>query len=185
MAKVTSKKNNASIESEIQRIVENYGYNSEVLTSFANFVLNPPKLEKSKKSKLLTMAQIKKVIFDHFKVSNLTALRKSNSFQMATSGLEKLEANKKAGWEDIYRKVIGILPGEEIESGEGCINGINIFKYDMPWKAFGLDPNVHTTDDVKASYRQLCKIYHPDRPTGDADIFDRLTIFYKSLIETF
>jgi curved DNA-binding protein CbpA len=44
---------------------------------------------------------------------------------------------------------------------------------------------LHTTSDVKTAYRDLCKLYHPDKPTGNAAIFDRLTIFYKSLVETF
>ena len=198
MATTASKKQPTVVmEAEIQRLVVSHGYDTEVLTSFASFILNPPKAPKTTKSepaskpkkvkapKPLPLPQLKKVVFEHFQVENLTALKKSANFQMATSGLGKLEFSKKEGWETIYRKLIGILPGEDSQTGDGCINGINIFKYDMPWKAFGLDPKTSTTDDIKAAYRQLCQIYHPDKPTGNSSVFDRLTTFYKSLTETF
>jgi hypothetical protein len=105
---------------------------------------------------------------------------------MATSGIGKIDLSKKEGWEILYRKFIGILPHETNEQGYGCINGINIFKYNMPWNVFGLDPQVATTEEVKDAYRKLSKIYHPDIPqTGDSKIFERLTIFYKSLTDRF
>jgi DnaJ-class molecular chaperone len=45
---------------------------------------------------------------------------------------------------------------------------------------------VATTEEVKDAYRKLSKIYHPDIPqTGDSKIFERLTIFYKSLTDRF
>lgn len=183
MATTASKKKpTAVMEAEIQRLVASHGYDAEILASFASFILNPPKVPKVKP---LSLPQLKKVVLERFQVENLTALKKSANFQMATSGLGKLEFSKKEGWETIYRKLIGILPGEDSQTGDGCINGINIFKYDMPWKAFGLDPKTSTTDDVKTAYRQLCQIYHPDRPTGNSSVFDRLTTFYKSLTETF
>ena len=186
MATTASKKQlTVVMEAEIHRLVASYGSDAEILIRFASFILNPPKLLKVKPPKSLSLPQLKKVILEHFQVENLTALKKSANFQMATSGLGKLEFSKKEGWETIYRKLIGILPGEDSQTGDGCINGINIFKYDMPWKAFGLDPKTSTTDDIKAAYRQLCQIYHPDKPTGNSSVFDRLTTFYKSLIETF
>ena len=186
MATTASKKQlTVVMEAEIHRLVASYEYDAEILISFASFILNPPKVLKVKPPKSLSLPQLKKVILEHFQVENLTALKKSANFQMATSGLGKLEFSKKEGWETIYRKLIGILPGEDSQTGDGCINGINIFKYDMPWKAFGLDPKTSTTDDIKAAYRQLCQIYHPDKPTGNSSVFDRLTTFYKSLVETF
>lgn len=74
---------------------------------------------------------------------------------------------------------------QEGEEGYGCINGINIFKYDLPWRVFGLDPDRATDEDIKAAFYRLSKIYHPDSPTGDDKIFQRLTLFYKSLTEKF
>jgi hypothetical protein len=185
MAATKKKKITEPIEQEIQRLASTHGYDIEILRSFADFTLNPPKLVPKPHVKRLTLPQLKASVFKRFNVENLAELKKSGDFQMVTSGLKKLEASKKESWEMVYRKAIGIIPGEESETGEGCINGINIFNYDMPWKAFGLNPKINTTDDVKTAYRQLCQTYHPDKPTGNAAIFDRLTTFYKSLVETF
>ena len=69
---------------------------------------------------------------------------------MASSSLGKINLGKKDGWEVLYRKFIGILPHERNQTAYGCINGIDIFKYDMPWQAFGLDPKVNSVDDVKS-----------------------------------
>lgn len=179
---------NELIQNEIARITELYGIDSVVLEEFAHFAIENHKKKPLKKSakKPLTLAQLKSAVYQHFDVADTATLKKAGSFQMATSGMEKLELGKKEGWEILYRKFIGILPEEENATGYGCINGINIFKYDLPWKAFGLDPKTATTDEVKAAYRELSKIYHPDIPeTGNAEVFNRLTIFYKSLTERF
>ena len=198
MATTIGKKNmTAVMEAELQRLVTSHGYNAEILTNFASFILNPPKPSKATKSKPasipkkvkgpkpLSIPELRNAVFECFQVKDLAALKKSATFQMATSGLGKVGFTKKEGWEAVYRKSIGMLPGEESETGEGCINGINIFKYDMPWKAFGLDPKTSKKDEIKAVYHELCQIYHPDKPTGNSAIFDRLTTFYKSLVETF
>ncbi len=179
---------NEFIQNEIARIAELQSVNSIVLEEFAQFVIENHKKKPSKKpaKKPLTLAQLKLAVYQHFNVADTTTLKKSSSFQMATSGMEKLELGKKKGWEILYRKFIGVLPEEENETGDGCINGINIFKYDLPWRAFGLDPKAATTDEVKSAYRELSKIYHPDIPeTGNAEVFNRLTMFYKSLTERF
>lgn len=173
-----------AIATEIQRIATEHGYSAAVLKDFALYVLNPP--EPIPSPKPLTLPQLKDAVFKHFGVKDTTALKKSGTYKMATSGLGKLDLSKKPGWESIYRKVVGVLPNEENEQGYGCVNGINIFKYDLPWKAFGLDPQSATTEDVKTAYRKLSKIYHPDNSeTGDASTFERLTLFYKSLTEKF
>lgn len=184
---MTAKKLTSRVEVEIHRLVEKHGYSEAVLREFAEFVLQKESIKtKTKSKKSLTLPQLKQAIYQHFQVKDTPALKKSGAFQMATSGMDKLDLSKKAGWETVYRKVIGILPNEESEQGYGCINGINIFKYDMPWQTFGLDPRIATTEDVKSAYRTLSKTYHPDIPeTGDARIFDRLTIFHKSLTERF
>uniref|UniRef100_B8HYG8 Heat shock protein DnaJ domain protein n=1 Tax=Cyanothece sp. (strain PCC 7425 / ATCC 29141) TaxID=395961 RepID=B8HYG8_CYAP4 len=178
------------IETEIKRLASEYGYSSDVLKSFALFVLeketNKSRSNQLKKTKKLTLTQLKEAIYKHFSVKDTKQLKVSGAFQLATSGMGKVNLSSKEDWEQLYRKLIGILPGEEDEKGYGCVNGINIFKYDMPWKAFGLDSKKSTTDDVKVAYRNLSKIYHPDIPnTGDAAIFERLTVFYKSLTEKF
>lgn len=184
------------VESEIQRLVEEYGYSESVLKDLVLFALKKEPIKDKKNSatsrkestkpKELSLPKLKEAVYQHFNVKDTTALKKSGTFQMATSGMDKLDLSKKAGWEDLYRKLIGVLPGEENEQGYGCVNGINILKYDLPWSAFGLDPKTAKTEDIKASYRDLSKIYHPDNTkTGDAQIFNRLTVFYKSLTEKF
>ncbi|HEY9858031.1 MAG TPA: J domain-containing protein [Candidatus Obscuribacterales bacterium] len=184
------------VESEIQRLVEEYGYSESALKNLVLLALEKEPVKDKKDSgtskkkattpKGLSLPELKQAIYQHFSVKDTTALKKSGTFQMATSGMDKLDLSKKAGWEDLYRKLIGVLPGEENEQGYGCVNGINILKYDLPWNAFGLDPKTAKTEDIKASYRDLSKIYHPDNTkTGDAQIFNRLTVFYKSLTEKF
>jgi DnaJ domain len=188
----TEKPLNSWIQKEIDRLAEIHGISQSELESFAQFVIanqkkaepKPPKPPKPLKP--LPMTQLKKAVFQHFHVMKVPELRKSGSFQLATSSMGKLDLAKAPDWETLYRKFIGVLPHEENEQGYGCINGVNIFKYDMPWKTFGLNPEASTTADVKAAYHTLSKVYHPDnRETGDAQIFDRLTTFYKSLTEKF
>jgi hypothetical protein len=187
----------AKIQLEVQRLSREYGYDVAVLQNFATFVQTQIKPVKSKsrkssaqkpakKAKALTLAQLKKALFDKFEVTDVKGLKQNSRFQLATSGLENINFSKKESLEVLYRKLIGILPNEDGEDGYGCINGINIFNYDMPWRIFGLNPKVATTEEIKTAYRDLSKVYHPDnRETGDAKIFDRLTTFYKSLTETF
>ena len=132
----------------------------------------------------LTKEELKQSIYKRFNVKDTEALKKSNSFKMASSSLKDLNYRKTDTWERLYRKFIGVLPYEVNKQEYGTINGINIFTYNRPWQVFGLDPEIATTQDVKNSYRKLSKIYHPDIPnTGDANIFNRLTIFYESLTE--
>lgn len=183
------------VKAEIQRLANEHGYSEAILAEFAYFVLGktsksskPPKKEAKppKTAKPLTLPQLKSAVYEHFGVKDTTELKKNGKFKLAISGMGKLNFSQAESWEAIYRKWIGILPHEVNELGRGCVNGINIFKYDMPWKAFGLDPKQSNTEDVKKAYRELSKIYHPDNPeTGDAEVFDRLTVFYKSLTEKF
>jgi Uncharacterized protein conserved in bacteria (DUF2213)/DnaJ domain len=145
-----------------------------------------PVVQKSSAPKVkLSKTQVEGKVLEHYKVNSINDLKKNGQFRMATSGLGKLDLKKKSDLERVYRKTIGILPGEDSETGRGAINGINILKYDMPWKAFGLDPKTATDDDIKKAYRDLSKKYHPDRPGGDAEVFDKINTFYKSLTEKF
>jgi hypothetical protein len=176
----------AAIQLEAQRLSEQYGYDLEILKNFAKFVQKPPKPVPPIKVKPLTLAQLKKAVLEQFGVADVKGLKKNSRFQLAISGIEGINLSKKESLEVLYRKLIGILPNEDGEAGSECINGINIFKYDLPWRVFALNPKVATTEEIKTAYRSLSKIYHPDnRETGNAKIFDRLTTFYKSLTETF
>lgn len=203
---VASKKSeviSSTIQLEIERLATQHGYDAAILQQFSDFVISQVKPSKAKstknkvvgktkpnpkpiKAKALSLAQLKETLYKEFGVADVKELKKSSRFQLATSGLEGINLSKKESLEILYRKLIGILPNEDGEEGSGCINGINIFNYDLPWRVFGLNPKVATTEEIKTAYRNLSKIYHPDnRETGDAKIFDRLTIFYKSLTEAF
>jgi hypothetical protein len=180
---------NELIKSEISRVASIHGVEVSVLEQFAEFVAanyrKKTPTPKKQKVKKLTLAQVKEAVLASFGVPDTKALKKAPSFVMGTNG-QNIQLTGKAGWEALYRQFIGILPGEDSEMGYGCINGINIFNYALPWRVFGLDPKTATTAQVKTAYRNLSKVYHPDVPeTGDAQIFERLTVFYKSLTEVF
>jgi hypothetical protein len=177
----TSVQLNSYLQNEIARLAEMQGVSTSVFEEFAHFVIENYK-KKEPIVKPLTLAQIKAAIYQHFSVENTTELKKSGAFKMATDGMDTLNLSVKDGWEKLYRKFIGILPGEENQQGFGCINGINVFNYFKPWQVFGLDPQIATNQDIKNAYHRLSKIYHPDVPkTGDAAIFDCLTVMYKSI----
>ena len=172
---------NKLIQNEISQISEQQNIDTNFLEEFAVFVIeNYKKKDKAKKS--LSLTQLKKAVYEYFKVSNTTELRQSSSFKMATDGLENLNFRLKADWERLYREFVDILPEEGNQQGYGCINGINIFDYFKPWQVFGLDPKKATQNDIKKAYRQFSKKYHPDVPnTGDAKVFDRINTMYKSI----
>ncbi|HEY9639948.1 MAG TPA: J domain-containing protein [Coleofasciculaceae cyanobacterium] len=177
---------NETLQSEILRIAEIHGVSPTILENFACFVIDnhkkKPAKAKTPKIKPLTLTQLKESIFKHFEVKNTTELKKSGSFKMATDGMDALNLSAKDGWEKLYRKFIGVLPGEENQQGYGCINGINVFNYFKPWQVFGLDSQAATPESIKRAYHDLSKVYHPDVPdTGDAQIFDRINIMYRSI----
>lgn len=186
---VSEKPLNSWVQSEISRLSEIHGLEKSHFEAFAKFILEnhkKPEPKPPKPLKPLTLPQLKAAVYQHFGVADTKALKLSGTFQLATSSIKNLDLSKRPGWETLYRKLIGVLPNELNEQGYGCVNGINIFKYDMPWKAFGLDPQTTTTAEIKAAYYTLSRIYHPDnQETGNAQIFDRLTIFYKGLTEKF
>lgn len=179
---------NKIVLTEITRIAEASQLQASILEEFAHFVIDnykkkDPKVTPPKPPKPLTLAKLKAAVYEYFGVKNTTELKKSGSFKMATDGMDSLNLSGKESWEILYRKFVGILPGEENQQGYGCINGINIFNYFKPWQAFGLDSQVATTEDIKKAYRDLSKIYHPDVPgTGDSKVFDRINTMYESII---
>ena len=167
----------SAIEQEAKRLSQKYDIPDEILKNFARVVIccvKPPKP--------VTINQLKKAVYKYFKVSSTDKLKKSEAFQLATDGMGKLNLGRKTSWEKLYREFIGVLPHEEWELGHGCINGVNVFKYALPWHVFGLDPKTSTDEEIKTAYRDLSKFYHPDNPdTGDAEIFDRINLFYRTL----
>ena len=168
-----------AIFGKIQEISTAEGIDRQILEDFAVFVLEN---RRTKKPKKLSMNSLKEAVFSHFEVKNTTDLRKSSSFKMATNGMDKLNLRLKASWETLYRKFVGILPGEESQVGDTCINGIDIFKYFQPWKVFGLNAKTASDEEIKQAYRSLSKQYHPDNSaSGDSRIFDRINNMYQSI----
>jgi hypothetical protein len=178
---------NSFIRAEISRILSLKEIDQESLEGFAQFVIANHKKKEPKPAKLkpLKAAEVKAAIFDYFGVGEkrtVATLRKSSRFQMETEGMDLPSLANAEGWKALYREFVGYLPGEEFQSGYGCINGVNIFQYFKPWRVFGLDPAVATHEDKKNAYYELSKLYHPDnKETGDARIFDLIKNMYASI----
>lgn len=178
---------NSFLRAEISRILSSQAIDQESLEDFARFVIANHKKKEPKpaKPKQLKTAEIKAAVFDYFGVGEnrtVTALRKNSRFQMETEGMDLPSLASADGWKTLYREFVGYLPGEENQSGYGCINGVNIFQYFKPWRVFGLDPATATQEDKKNVYYELSKTYHPDnKETGDARIFDLIKNMYASI----
>ncbi|NJM68367.1 MAG: molecular chaperone DnaJ [Acaryochloris sp. RU_4_1] len=149
---------NDVVRAEIAKVASEQGIEISVLEHFAEFVIanyrKKTPAPKKPKVKKLTLAQVKSAVLAFFEVSDTKTLKKAPRFVMGTNR-QNIKLTGKAGWQALYRQFIGILPGEENETGYGCINGINIFNYALPWRAFGLDPKTATTAQVKTAYRNL------------------------------
>lgn len=141
-----------------------------------------PKAKKQSSSSKLNRAELQTAIYDYFKVSTGTELRKSSHFKSMVKPLGSVNLSKTADLEKIYREFLGLLPNETSETGYGCINGVDIFKYADVWTIFGIDSATATKDSVQSAYRSLSKQYHPDMPTGDRKIFERLTQLYQAAL---
>lgn len=178
---------NSLILAEISRILCHQEFNQETLESFARFVIvnHKKKDPKPAKAKGLKPAEIKAAVFDYFGVGDkrtAASLRKSSRFLMETEGMDLPSLASAEGWKVLYREFVGYLPGEEFQTGYGCINGVNIFQYFRPWRVFGLDPATAAQQDKKDAYYELSKVYHPDNTeTGDARIFDLIKNMYASI----
>ena len=94
---------------------------------------------------------------------------------------EVISLKSKEDWMRLYRRWVGVPDSERNQSGSTCINGIDVLENFRPWHVFGLDPKVATQDDVKASFRELVKIHHPD-VGGDARVFERLQKMRDSVL---
>ena len=135
----------------------------------------------------IELENLKEAVYNRFRVSTtrelkdkaifLELLERESYWPVGDSDFRRLET-----WKIFFRKFVEILPGEDQETGYGCINGINVFKYHRPWQVLGLDPRTATQADIKASYRRLAKMYHPDnKETGDSEVFERIHLMYRSI----
>jgi hypothetical protein len=176
---------------KILELTEQYNIDSVPLEQPVQSNAATHQLKSSRPKPPLTLLQLQESICDYFKVKDTAELlERCGSFKLATDGMDNLklsdeeidENTRKESWKLLYRKLIGILPEEENQQGYGCIGGIDIFAYFKPWRVFQLEAKTASRSEIKAAYYRLSKIYHPDVPnTGDANIFDRLTVMYKSI----
>ena len=151
------------------------------LLAFAETINRGPfKEPKQVKPKALTATAMKKAVLAKFECKTVTELRKNKTFAMAFTG-EKVALKTTEDWRKQYRKWIAVPNDERDRTGPTCINGIDILENFRPWHVFGLDSATATTEDIKESFRQLAKMYHPDIG-GDAQVFERLQKMRDSLI---
>jgi hypothetical protein len=172
---------NQQLQDEIIRLSMVSQVDTKILEQFACFILQNSQPQSSNVA-FISINNLPQAVYIRFNVKNTRELKNAGAFKMATDGMEKLDFRRKVTWEILYRKFIGILPGEENQEGYGCINGINVFKYFKPWQVFGLNAKTATKEEIKSAYYRLSKIYHPDNSeTGDRAIFERIEIMYKSI----
>lgn len=186
-ATASKAKLNSFVLAEISRVLSLQEITQGTLEEFARFVVANYRRKESKpvKQKALKSADIKAAVYDYFGIGDrrtATVLRKNSRFLMETEGMDLPPLSSVDGWKSLYREFVGYLPGEESQTGYGCINGVNIFQYFRPWRVFGLDPASASPQDIKNSYYALSKIYHPDNgESGDAKIFDLIKNMYASI----
>lgn len=49
-----------------------------------------------------------------------------------------------------------------------------------PYRTLGVSPNA-SKSEIKSKYRELCRVYHPDSSTGDAEMFRRVSEAWKQI----
>ena len=136
----------------------------------------PPK----PKEKALAMTTAKQAVLEKFACKNATELRRNKTFMMSMTG-EEVSLKTKDDWMKLYRRWVAVPEDERNRSGPTCINGIDVLENFRPWHVFGLDPKKATAEDVKASFRNLVKVHHPDAG-GDPRVFERLQKMRDSVL---
>ncbi|MFM1798917.1 MAG: hypothetical protein RLZZ117_1195 [Cyanobacteriota bacterium] len=151
------------------------------LLTFAQLVNGGPfKAPPPPKVKPLTATAAKKAVLAHFDCATVPQLRKCSSFLLQMGG-ESFGLKSTEDWLKLYRKFIAVPEHERHGSGPTCVNGVDVLQNFRPWHVFGLDPDTATAEDVKAAFRDLAKVHHPDKG-GDARVFDRLQKMRDSVL---
>ena len=153
----------------------------DALLSFSELINGGPFKQPPKpKAKSLTMAAAKKAVLEKFECSTVTQLRKNKTFTMSMTG-EEVSLKSKDDWMKLYRRWVSVPDSERENSGPTCINGIDVLENFRPWHVFGLDPKTASAEDVKASFRELVKVHHPD-VGGDERVFSKLQKMRDSVL---
>ena len=112
----------------------------EMLLNFAEQINGGPFTEPSAtKPKAITMAKMKKAVLAKFGCKSVTELRKNRTFEMAFTG-EKVSLKSTEDWRIQYRKWVAVPEDERNQSGETCINGIDVLENFRPWHISVLIP---------------------------------------------
>ena len=171
----------AEVEASIQDLLGSGPITRDSLLAFAERVNGAEFKEAPRpKAKAITMTTAKKAVLHKFGCKNATELRKNKTFVMSMTG-EEISLKTKDDWMKLYRRWVAVPEDERNKSGPTCINGIDVLQNFRPWHVFGLDPKKATAEDVKASFRNLVKVHHPDAG-GDPRVFERLQKMRDSVL---
>ena len=169
------------VEALIQDLIQSERITRDSLLAFAERV-NGAKFKEppEPKVKAITMTSAKAAVLEKFGCKNAVELKKNKTFAMSMTG-EEISLKTKDDWMKLYRRWVAVPEDERNKSGLTCINGIDVLENFRPWHVFGLDPKKATAEDVKASFRNLVKVHHPDAG-GDPRVFERLQKMRDSVL---
>lgn len=170
----------SNLTDKIQELVNQYGYDAQILTDFAEYVQTLPKTKTKKKKKELTIPQLKEAVCNAFSCKDYQELKKNKAFKLATDARE-FNFRTKEPWLILYREWVGVPNNEQYEEGATCINGIDVLKNFRPWHVFSLDPKVATKDDINGAFKELAKKHHPD-VGGNREVFECLINMRDSIL---
>ena len=182
MAAARKKKlNKAEVEALIETLLSTSSPSKEQLFRFAETINGSPFKEAPKpKTKTMTMTEAKNAVLKKFECKTVPELRKNKTFTMSMTG-EDISLKTKSDWMKLYRRWVAVPESERNQSGPTCINGIDVLENFRPWVVFGLDSKTASAEDVKASFRELVKVHHPDAG-GDPRVFERLQAMRDSVL---
>ncbi|MEL6401763.1 MAG: J domain-containing protein [Cyanobacteria bacterium J06626_4] len=181
MAKKTTRRNRPNINkvrARIHELAEEYGYENQVLLSFAEFVNGG-----AFKAVEPSMQDLKKAVIAEFNCASYKDLKKNSIFSLFVREHD-LKMNKKDAWFKAYRKFVGLPNNERDSIGTTSINGVDVLRNFLPWKVFKLDPKIATAEDIKSAFNQLAKEHHPDQG-GSAEVFETLKTMRDSLLAAY
>lgn len=82
-------------------------------------------------------------------------------------------------WEMELRGITGVVSQIISEMGLVTVGGETAYASEAA--LLGVIPDA-TIEEIKKAYREKCAKFHPDKPTGDADIFKAITTAYQKLL---